>query len=141
MSVSMNVRNCRKCGRIFNYVVGPILCPRCVEEQEKVFQVVKEYVIEHHGADIAEVSRECNVEPSQIRQWIREERLQFADDSPIRIPCEGCGAMIRSGRYCDKCKAAMTNGFREAMGVNKQPAAPTRQPSRNISERDRMRYL
>lgn len=49
--------------------------------------------------------------------------------------------MIRSGRYCDKCKAAMTNGFREAMGVNKQPAAPTRQPSRNISERDRMRYL
>ena len=56
MSDSMNVRNCRKCGRIFNYVVGPILCPRCVEEQEKVFQVVKEYVIEHHGADIAEVS-------------------------------------------------------------------------------------
>ena len=141
MSDSMNVRNCRKCGRIFNYVVGPILCPRCVEEQEKVFQVVKEYVIEHHGADIAEVSRECNVEPSQIRQWIREERLQFADDSPIRIPCEGCGAMIRSGRYCAKCKAAMTNGFREAMGVNKQPAAPARQPSRNISERDRMRYL
>ena len=104
MSDSMNVRNCRKCGRIFNYVVGPILCPRCVEEQEKVFQVVKEYVIEHHGADIAEVSRECNVEPSQIRQWIREERLQFADDSPIRIPCEGCGAMIRSGRLCQKCK-------------------------------------
>ena len=117
--------------------MGPILCPHCVEEQEKVFQVVKD----HHGADIAEVSRECNVEPSQIRQWIREERLQFADDSPIRIACEGCGTMIRSGRYCDKCKAAMTNGFRDAMGMNKQPEAPVRKPSRNISERDRMRYL
>ncbi len=137
----MNVRNCRKCGRIFNYVVGPILCPHCAEEQEKVFRIVKEYVIEHPGADIAEVSGECNVEPSQIRQWIREERLQFADDSPIRIACEGCGEMIRSGRYCDKCKVAMTNGFRDAMGVNKQPAVSARKPSRNISEQDRMRYL
>ena len=49
MSDSMNVRNCRKCGRIFNYVVGPILCPHCVEEQEKVFQVVKEYVMDHQS--------------------------------------------------------------------------------------------
>ena len=129
------------CGHIFNYVAGPILCPHCREKMEAKFQEVKEYIRSNPGVGIQDVAENCDVEPSQIQQWIREERLQFADDSPIRIPCEGCGAMIRSGRYCDKCKAAMTNGFREAMGVNKQPAAPTRQPSRNISERDRMRYL
>ena len=28
----------------------------------------------------------------------------FADDSPISIPCESCGAPIKSGKYCDKCK-------------------------------------
>ena len=30
----MNVKNCRKCRRIFNYVMGPILCPNCREAEE-----------------------------------------------------------------------------------------------------------
>ncbi|MGN1180964.1 MAG: flagellar protein [Suilimivivens sp.] len=136
----MNVRNCRGCGRLFNYVVGPVICPRCREEREAKFQEVKKYVSEHRGADIMEVSQECDIEPNQIRQWIREERLQFADDSPIMIACEGCGTMIRSGRFCDKCKAEMTTGFKNAMGQNKPAAAeqPVKKPSR---DRDKMRFL
>lgn len=136
----MNVRNCRKCGRIFNYVIGPIFCPKCREEQEAKFQEVKKYVQDHQGADIQEVSTECDVDPGQIRQWIREERLQFAEDSPIRIACEGCGAMIRSGKYCDKCKMEMTTGFKHAMGGNK-PQEPERKPAPAKSERDKMRFL
>ena len=135
----MNVRNCRKCGRIFNYAMGPILCPRCREDQEAKFQEVKKYVQEHHGADISEVSIECDVDPGQIRQWIREERLQFADDSPIRIPCENCGMMIRSGRFCEKCKMEMTNGFKHAIGQDKAPE-PVKKPSMS-RDKDRMRFL
>lgn len=135
----MNVRNCRKCGRVFNYVMGPVICPRCRDEQEAIFQEVKKYVQDHKGADVMEVAEECNVEPSQIRQWIREERLQFADDSPIRIPCENCGAMIRSGRFCDKCKMEMTNDFKSVMGVNKAPE-PVKKPM-SSRDKDRMRYL
>ena len=90
----MNVRNCKKCGRIFNYVLGPVICPRCKEGMEAKFQEVKSYIREHQGADIKEVSEECEVETNQIRQWIREERLQFSDDSPIRIPCESCGTIL-----------------------------------------------
>jgi len=119
--------------------MGPIMCPRCKEEQEAKFQEVKKYVQDHHGADIVEVSRECDVDPGQIRQWIREERLQFADDSPIRIPCEGCGAMIRSGRFCDKCKMEMTTGFKHAIGMDK-PQEPVQKPV-SKRESDRMRYL
>lgn len=135
----MNVRNCRKCGRIFNYVLGPIMCPKCREDQEAKFQVVKKYVQEHQGADIIEVSEECDVDPGQIRQWIREERLQFADDSPIRIPCESCGTMIRAGRFCDKCKLDMTNGFKNAMGQDK-PREPEVKPAMG-RDRDKMRFL
>ncbi len=135
----MNVRNCRKCGRIFNYVLGPIMCPKCREDQEAKFQEVKKYVQEHQGADIIEVSEECDVDPGQIRQWIREERLQFADDSPIRIPCESCGTMIRAGRFCDKCKLDMTNGFKNAMGQDK-PREPEVKPAMG-RDRDKMRFL
>lgn len=135
----MNVRNCRKCGRIFSYVMGPVVCPRCREEQELKFQEVKKYVQEHHGADIAEVSQECDVDPAQIRQWIREERLQFADDSPITIACENCGAMIRSGRFCEKCKNEMANDFQHAI---EKPVH--KEPEKHIDHgdnRSRMRFL
>lgn len=136
----MNVRNCRKCGRIFNYVMGPLVCPRCREEQEAKFQEVKKYVQDHHGADIQEVAEACDVEPSQIRQWIREDRLQFADDSPIRIPCENCGAMIQSGRFCEKCKVEMTKEFKHAIGKDKI-REPEKKQAPQKSERDKMRYL
>lgn len=134
----MNVRNCRKCGRIFNYVVGPIVCPRCREAQEVKFQEVKKYVQDNHGADITEVSEACDVETSQIRQWIREERLQFADDSPIRLPCENCGAMIQAGRFCDKCKTEMMKEFKHAITPDR-PREPDHKPKK--SERDKMRFL
>ena len=73
----MDVRNCRKCGRIFNYVMGPIMCPACVEAQEAKFQTVKTYIRENPGVGVPEVARECDVETSQIYQWLREERLQL----------------------------------------------------------------
>ena len=37
----MEVRNCRKCGRIFNYVAGMPICPACRERIEEKFQEVK----------------------------------------------------------------------------------------------------
>ena len=134
----MNVRNCKKCGRIFNYVLGPIVCPRCRDEQEAKFQEVKKYVGEHRGADIIEVSEECDVEPNQIRQWIREDRLQFADDSPIRIPCEKCGAMIRSGRFCEKCTVEMTSGFNQV--IRQSRPKPEQRPEIKKSDKDKMRF-
>ena len=105
---------------------------------EAKFQEVKAYVREHQGADIKEVSEECEVETNQIRQWIREERLQFSDDSPIRIPCESCGAMIQSGRFCDKCKNELTNELKHTVEMSK-PKAPVQKPHK--SEGDKMRFL
>ena len=48
----MNVRTCRKCGRLFNYITGYQICPACKEALEAKFQEVKEYVREHKGVSI-----------------------------------------------------------------------------------------
>ncbi len=40
----MNVRNCRKCGNLFNYVSGPPICMACREKLEEKFQEVKKYI-------------------------------------------------------------------------------------------------
>ena len=136
----MNVRNCRNCGRIFNYVVGPILCPACREKMEEKFQEVKEYIRENKGVGIMEVSEACDVDAAQIRQWLREERLEVTEDSAIFLNCESCGAPIRTGKYCDKCKNEVTRGFRDIVSANR--AAQNTQQDSNHSGRDaKMRFL
>ena len=134
----MNVRNCRKCKRLFNYVMGPYLCPQCRQELEEKFQVVKKFVQEHVHADVKTVAEECDVDPMQIRQWVKEERLIFSEDSAIGIACERCGTTIRSGRFCEKCKAEMTTGFKNVISSNAPKPAVKKDDARS---NPKMRYL
>ncbi|MBO7357005.1 MAG: flagellar protein [Lachnospiraceae bacterium] len=134
----MNARNCRKCGRLFNYAMGPIMCQQCRDALEGKFKEVKDYIQQHPACGIQEVSRECDVETSQIQQWLREERLEFTADSMVQLNCEGCGAPIRSGRYCDSCKTSMTNGFNQIL---RQAAPPPPTVSKDPKDSPKMRYL
>ncbi len=136
----MNVRNCRLCGRIYNYVTGPNVCPSCREGMEAKFQEVKEYIRAHKGCGIQEVSENCDVDAAQIRQWLREDRLEVTEDSAIFLSCESCGAPIRSGRFCEKCVANMSRGFNEVLGAGHKQAAP-KQTSHKDDEGPKMRFL
>lgn len=135
----MNIKNCRKCGKMFSYAFGPAICPDCLDAQEAVFQKAKKYVQDNPGCDIQELADHVEVEVGQVRQWIREERLQFSDDSPIRIACEACGAMIRSGKYCDVCKNNMSSGLKSAFGMNKPVVQQA--PQKKESTTNKMRFL
>lgn len=134
----MNVRNCRSCGNLFNYVTGQAICPSCREKMEKKFQEVKEYIREHKGASIPEVAEECDVDAGQIRQWLREDRLEVTADSAIFLSCESCGAAIRSGRFCEKCMGNMTRGFQEVLKGNQAAQA---KPAREDAQGPKMRFL
>lgn len=136
----MNVKNCRLCGRIYNYVAGPNICPACRDGMEAKFQEVKEYIRSHKGCGIQEVSEACDVEPGQIRQWLREDRLEVTEDSAIFLNCESCGAPIRSGRFCGKCTGSMMKGFNDALGSG-QKAAPPKQPAHKDGDKAKMRFL
>lgn len=136
----MNVINCRKCGKLFNYIAGPNICPVCKEAIEKKFQEVKKYIQTHPRCSMAAVCEECDVDAGQIQTWIRQERLQFADDSPIKVACEGCGAMIGSGKLCEKCKSSMTKNLNSMLEKpeDKSKSAPVQKPS---DTRNKMRFL
>lgn len=137
--IAMNVRNCRNCGRIFNYLSGPIMCQHCREKMEERFQEVKEFIRQNPGVGIAEVSEACDVEPAQIRQWLREERLELTESSAIYLTCENCGASIRCGRFCEKCKNDVTAGFKTILNENRPKEMP--KPSQGEKENPRMRFL
>lgn len=121
----MEVRNCKGCGRLFNYMSGPPLCASCMAALDAKFEKVKEYVYDHPGVGIQEVSEEMEVSVSQIKQWIREERLSFAEDSMIGLECEGCGVTIKTGRFCKSCKDKLAKGLTDLYPTEKPPVQKT----------------
>ena len=136
----MNVKNCRKCRRIFNYVMGPILCQNCREKEEEKFQEVKKYVQENRRCGMQEVAEACDVSLNQIQQWLREERLVLSDDSPMGIACEKCGKMIKCGRFCPECVNQMTNSFQSVTNP-RQMSSPSMAPKKETKDGSRMRFL
>jgi rubredoxin len=133
----MEVRNCKGCGRLFNYLSGPPLCPSCAKALDLKFEEVKEYVYDHPRCDIQEVAEVFQISVQQIKQWIREERLSFSDDSLIGIDCEGCGVTIKTGRFCKSCKDKLAKGLTSLYQVEK----PAVQKKKDPRENPRMRFL
>ncbi|WP_026489022.1 class I tRNA ligase family protein [Butyrivibrio sp. XBB1001] len=117
----MNLRNCARCGKMFNYIGGQPVCEACKKAIEEDFQKVKQYIVDNPRAGLKEIAEENGVTTKQIQQWIREERLMFTSDSPLQIQCENCGAQIQTGRYCAKCKASMANNLNNTF-AKPQPA-------------------
>lgn len=135
----MEIVACKGCGKLFNYLQGERICPACKNKLEDKFLEVKKFVRENPNIDIAELSEAMDVTVRQINRWVREERLVFSDDSPIGLPCEGCGTTIKTGRFCDKCKTELAIGFRHAAGADHKKE--TEQPKRKAVSDNRMRFL
>lgn len=117
---------------------GPFFCPRCREELEGKFQEVKTYIRENPGVDVQTVSDACDVDKSQIYQWLREERLELAEGSMITLSCETCARPIKCGRYCENCKRDLATGLKQAISKPKTPE-PARHLPKDTSSK--MRYL
>ncbi len=133
----MEVRPCKSCGRLFNYIAGPPRCPACTDRLEKKFQEVKTYIWEHKTATMKQIAEDNDVSINQLRQWVREERLTFSDDSPVGMECEMCGATIKTGRFCMSCKTKMNNTLSSVLPED----APVEHRKDYRDTKSRMRYL
>lgn len=107
----MEVRTCKKCGALFNFVSGLPLCPVCMKEIDDKFSQVKQYIYDHPGVGIHQVSEENEIPVAIIKKWVKEERLAFTEGSAIGVECERCGKMILTGRFCESCKAEVKQQF------------------------------
>lgn len=107
----MDVRTCKRCGSLFNFMGQMPLCPACTKALEELFPKVKQFIYDNPGAHIDQVAKECGVSVSIIKRWVREERLAFAEGSSVGLDCEKCGKSILTGRYCPECKRTVQDEF------------------------------
>ena len=132
----MEVRTCKNCGRLYNYIgkITPV-CPVCMKELEEKFEACRKFIKENPGANIQKVSDETGVSMRMLKQWVREERLSFAEGTLVGIECENCGANILTGRFCQKCKQNLANRLSNMI----KPEHGVEHPGKSASAK--MRFL
>lgn len=108
-----DLRNCRRCGKMYNYLGGPPICMDCKNADEETFKKVKEYLYKNPGAALSQVATELEVSVEKIKMFLREGRLEITEDSNVILECERCGKAIRTGRYCKECQNELGNDFSE----------------------------
>lgn len=118
------ISQCKKCSRLYQSFGNAPYCPTCMEELEKGFDLVKDYIYEHPKANAVEISQETGVAEKDIFYFLREGRLSLSEGSSLLI-CESCGRSIMTGRYCESCKKQLerelTSSISEAMTKAKHP--------------------
>ena len=133
--MGMDIRNCRVCGSMFQYV-GNRVCPKCTRYLEEQLQEVKAYIEEHKGATVREVSEEFDIPVKQIHRWVQEERLMFAPGVETGIVCQKCGIPIPQGTLCQKCAQSLKNGLNDA--IRRNEPAPKAKPEADAKARMRL---
>lgn len=107
----MNVENCPRCGKIFAKGIRDI-CPNCVRDIEKEYELCVTYLRENKEATLHELSEETGVSSSQITKFVREGRISMKNAPNLTYPCEVCGIPIRESNMCDSCRSRLAKDIR-----------------------------
>ena len=82
------------------------LCPGCQESMR--FREVREYVRKHNVNEF-QLAETFGIPLRQVKQWIREGRLEYKEDAFQRLTnlhCQNCGREIKFGNLCPECTRA-----------------------------------
>lgn len=109
--MNLNIDNCRRCGKI--YTKNPQnICKDCIRAVEEEYKRCAQYLREHRGASMSELSEATGVSTSQITKFILEGRISTKDAPGLEYPCESCGKPIRTQKLCDSCRSRLQQGWR-----------------------------
>ncbi|WHH57111.1 hypothetical protein [Petroclostridium sp. X23] len=125
----LEIRNCRRCGKIFQTNGILKMCPSCKEQDEHQFDRIREYLSLHPRANMYEVAYDLDISVSEIRRYLKEHRLVIVENDNGFLSCERCGKSIQSGQYCDECVQKLSHGFKVAF-----------KPQEKIERRARFHY-
>ena len=131
----MEVKVCRGCKKMFQYITGPVLCPKCKQLEEEQFLKVKDYLRENPGSTMYAVTQATGVSAALIEKFLKQGRLQVAENSPIALICERCGKKIPTGKFCNACKKEISE---ELTGVKNSIVAKEKEKE---NAQAKMRFL
>jgi len=122
----MNIIQCQFCKKPFQSI-GRRICPDCLEQIDKDFLVVRDYIYDNKHADIDKVSEDTGVTKQIILHLLKEGRLTLGDNSDEKggrgvLFCEMCRKPISSGRLCKVCTDKVSNTMQRNIETHKSRA-------------------
>jgi ribosomal protein L32 len=114
----MPLSNCAKCGSVFSRAGKPV-CPKCVRKEEADFERAVQWLQEHPGRGIRELSVATGIDERDILKWARENRLALRDMSEF-VKCKKCGEPVSVGIFCDRCKIDFSKTVSEELKAMKE---------------------
>jgi len=102
-SSDYKVENCPNCGNIFRKTNWP-LCQSCQNEVENDLSKCAKVTRKNGKTTVAELSQQTGVAEVKIMKYIRDSKLFIGDLPNMFYACELCGANIRKGTLCLKCR-------------------------------------
>lgn len=127
--------NCSKCDGLMVFMgVGEYRCEECGNVEYDDYGKVRLYLESHRGATAAKIEEDSGVSQKNIRQMLKESRLEITSESNVFLKCEFCSKQIRSGRFCRECemnyhrqieedqRKNRNNKIEKVFGMDKGPA-------------------
>lgn len=111
LSVNKIPERCQMCsGNLVEVHVGIFRCVSCGYLNKSHFQLIRDCLAENGALNAMEISDRTGVPRKTVEYFLLEEKLEIPVWSDIRIACQNCGALINTGRYCEKCKRSIAMG-------------------------------
>ena len=84
--------------------VGVYECVVCGKETYDYLRTVRNYLEQNGARSAVTIARETGVPRDSVEYFLREEFLEIPKYAKERLSCAKCGAPIRTGTLCEKCK-------------------------------------
>ncbi|SHM96852.1 TIGR03826 family flagellar region protein [Gracilibacillus kekensis] len=125
--------NCARCDKVF-VKTTKVVCPECVKEDEKLFQIVYNFLKkrENRQATIPEIVEATEVREDIILQFVKDNRLRSTQFPNLSFPCERCGEPIAQGKLCEGCTSDISSDLRHEQELE-------RIKRRNDNEKNKVR--
>ena len=116
----MNLKNCTRCGKMFasSHIS---LCPDCLEADQVTFKSVRDFIKNNPRVSIDVVVEATGVAEEDVREFVRQGRIDVADLSGPVLSCKRCGKPIESGEYCVLCRQDITENLKVTAAVKEKP--------------------
>ena len=126
----MNILQCQFCKKPFASLGGRI-CPACLEQIDKDFITVRDYIYENKHANIDKIAEETEVKKTVIIHLLKEGRLIIdgPDGGGGVLACEMCKKPINTGRLCKECMGNVASSMDRNVAANKKPEPKKEEPS------------
>lgn len=96
---------CKYCGGMLEKVSqGVYRCKECGRENYDYLRTVRNFLRKNGAKPAFVIERETGVPRQVIERLISQEYLEIPKMETARLSCVRCGASIRTGTLCDRCK-------------------------------------